>query len=79
MFISAMTLIRLTSAGPMPGGRLSTSCSAPSMRLRMRTRSGIGSMWMSEARSLTAWDRSRFTTWTTGAFSSRRAVVPPSP
>ena len=79
MFISAMTLMRLTNAGPMPGGRFRTSCSAPSMRFRMRTRSGIGSMWMSDARSLTAWDSNRFTTWTIGAFSSTGRSAGPRP
>ncbi len=70
MFMFAMTLMRLTRAGPMFAGSDSTSWSAPSTRLRIRSRSSIGSMCTSDARSVTACDRIRFTTWTTGAFSS---------
>ena len=69
MFMSAMILMRLTSAGPIEPGRSSTSCSAPSMRKRTRTRSSCGSMWMSEARSRSAWVMISCTTWTTGASS----------
>ena len=47
----------------------STSCSAPSIRYRTRTRSSCGSMWMSEARSRSAWVMISCTTWTTGASS----------
>ena len=37
MFMSAMILMRLTIAGPMSAGSVSTSWSAPSMRNRTRT------------------------------------------
>ena len=70
MFMPAMILSRLTSAGAMAGGRSTASCRAPSMRYRTRRRSSWGSMWMSEARSRMAWVMSRLTTWTTGASSA---------
>ena len=57
-----MTLMRLTIAGPMSAGRVSTSWSAPSMRIRTRILSPCGSMWTSDARSRSACVTSRFTT-----------------
>ncbi len=69
MFIAAMTLIRLVSAGPMLSGRARTSWRAPSIRYRTRMRPSWGSMWMSDARSRRAWVIMRLTTRTTGASS----------
>ena len=42
MFMSAMILMRLTSAWPISGGSSTTSFSAPSMRKRTRTQSSAG-------------------------------------
>ena len=70
MFISAMILRRLTSAGAMLDGSSTASCSAPSMRNRTRSCWPWGSMWMSDARSRIAWVMRRLTTWTTGASAS---------
>ena len=75
MFMSAMILMRLTSAGPMSAGSESTSCSAPSMRKRTRTSSSVGSMWTSDARSRSACVRILFTTWMTGASSTIAAAA----
>ena len=75
MFMSAMILMRLTSAGPMSAGSDSTSCSAPSMRKRTRTSSSVGSMWTSDARSRSACVRILLTTWMTGASSTMAAAA----
>ena len=70
MFRSDMTFMRDEMGGPMRRGSSMASVRAPSMRNRTSTRFSCGSMWMSEARARTPWMRSRFTTWTIGAFSS---------
>ncbi len=50
MFMSDMTLMRLTSDGPIGPGSVVIWCSAPSVRTRTRTESAIGSMCTSDAR-----------------------------
>ena len=70
MFMSDMTLMRLTSDGPIGPGSVVIWCSAPSVRTRTRTESAIGSMCTSEARSCTACSRMTLTILTMGAFSS---------
>ena len=49
-----MSLSRVTSAAATRLPSISCSCSAPSTRSRIRSRSSPGSMWMSEARAWTA-------------------------
>ena len=51
-------------------GERMTSCSTPSIRYRTRTSRSAGSMWMSDARSCTAWVMSRLTSLTIGASST---------
>ena len=68
--MSAITLIRLTSGVAIDTGNDNTSCIAPSVRTRTRTRSCCGSMCTSDARSRTACSKMRLTTLTIGAFSS---------
>ena len=50
-------------------GERITSWSTPSMRYRTRTSTSVGSMWMSDARSATAWLIRRLTSLTIGASS----------
>ena len=69
MSISAMTLRRDTTPGMIERGWRMRSCNTPSMRKRMRRSTSVGSTWMSEARSCTAWRITRFTNLTIGASS----------
>ncbi len=69
MFMSAMTLRRVVTAAAMVFGPVDTSWSTPSIRYRMRRSLSVGSMWMSDARSFSAWRMSRFTYRTIGAVS----------
>ena len=73
MFIPPMILMRLITAGPISSGRSVTSWRAPSTRNRTRICLSCGSMWMSEARSRSAWAMIRLTTLTTGASASAPA------
>ena len=70
MLMSAMTFRRLITPAWMLRGERITSCSTPSMRNRMRRSFSVGSTWMSDARSLTAWVTSRLTNLTIGASST---------
>ena len=51
-----------------------TSRSTPSIRYRMRRSRSMGSMWMSEARSVMAWVIRRFTILTMGPSSTAAAA-----
>ncbi len=75
MFMSDMTLMRDTNDGPIGPGNVIASCNAPSVRIRTRTTSGMGSMCTSDARARTAVSRIRLTTFTTGAFSSTTVPI----
>ena len=66
MLMSAITFSRLTIPDWMFFGGRITSCSTPSMRNRTRTSRSLGSMWMSDARSATAWLIRRLTSLTIG-------------
>ena len=70
MLMSAMTLRRLITPAWMVRGERMTSWSTPSMRNRMRRSCSVGSTWMSDARSATAWVMSRLTNLTIGASST---------
>ena len=70
MSISAMTFSRDTTPAVMERGWRMRSCSTPSMRKRMRRSCSVGSTWMSDARSCTAWRMTRFTNLTIGASST---------
>ena len=70
MLMSAMTFRRVITPAWMLRGERITSCSTPSMRNRMRRSVSVGSTWMSDARSLTAWFTSRLTNLTIGASST---------
>ena len=67
MSIWDMILRREMTPSWMPRSARCISCSTPSMRYRTVRRCSPGSMWMSLARSFTAWAISRFTKRTTGA------------
>ena len=70
MSISAMTLSRDTTPAAIERGWRMRSWSTPSMRNRMRRSCSVGSTWMSDARSCTAWRITRFTNLTIGASST---------
>ncbi len=74
MFIPAMSLMRLSTEFCMRLGRLSRSMHTPSMRYRSRTRSAIGSMWMSLARIFTASTSMRVQSLTIGASSAATSM-----
>ena len=61
MSMSPMTLSRLTTAAAMLGEAVEASCMTPSIRNMILRAPGFGSMWMSEARSFSAWRMSRLT------------------
>ena len=65
-----MTLMRETTSGATARLVCSTSRSTPSTRKRITSRFSYGSMWMSEAFSLTAWVSSALISRMIGASSS---------
>ena len=67
MLMSAMIFSREMIPDWMFFGDRITSWSTPSMRYRTRRSRSVGSMWMSDARSCTAWVMSRLTSLTMGA------------
>ena len=69
MLISAMTFRREITPAWICFGACMTSWSTPSTRYRMRRSCSVGSTWMSDARSVTAWLIVRFTNLTIGASS----------
>src|SRR5664280_743897 len=70
MSMSDMILSRETTPAWILFGERITSCRTPSIRKRTRMSCSVGSMWMSEARSLIAWVMSRLTNLTIGASST---------
>src|SRR5581483_8161328 len=64
MLMSAMTLSRLITPPWIDRGECMTSWRTPSTRKRIRRSVSVGSTWMSDARSATAWAIRRFTNLT---------------
>ena len=75
MFMSAMILIRLTSAGTHVVGQFEDLVQRTVDAEPDATPSSPGSMWTSEARSRSAWVTILLTTCTTGASSSTSSVA----
>ena len=75
MLMSAMTLSRLITPPWMERGECMTSWSTPSTRKRIRRSCSVGSTWMSDARSATAWAMRRLTNLTMGASSTASRVT----
>ena len=71
------TLMRLINGRRTFSGASEVSCRIPSMRWRMMTLSGVGSMWRSDAVSFVAFSSSALTSLTIGPSSTRSNAAEP--